>query len=158
MKGLLKIGVVVAIGYLVIQGIDVAKAYASRFHYSIAGYGKPSFSNWVLQLPIVVNVHNPAPISVTADRVIADLFILKNNAWVPVARVDQSITIPPGDTRQTIIAHGNIANIFGGNVFSTFKAFSEALNNQLPLRTEVTVIAQGISLPKQTYDETLRIS
>jgi len=157
LKNLFKVGVIAGIIYLVVLGIDAAKFAAAKFSYSIAGYGKPTISNWILNLPIVVNINNPTPAPINADRVIADLYIQKGGQWVAAARMDQPVTVPPGASQQVINAQGNITNIFGGNILNTFNAFAQAVNNKLPIRTDVTVIYGGIALPTQSYTETLTL-
>lgn len=130
MKTIVKIGIIAGLAYLVVWGIGAAKTAASKFHFDITGYGKPSMSNWVLTVPITVTINNPTPLPVNADRVVADLYILKGNQWVPAAHLDQAVTVPPGETQQIFNANANIASIFGGNVFSTLSALLAAYNNK----------------------------
>lgn len=157
MKDLLKIGVIGGVLALVLVGVSLAKDALSQLTVKVVGYGKPTISNWILHLPIIVHVNNRSDLSVTLNRVVADLYIQKDQAWVAAAHVDQSISVPPGETNQTIYAQGNIANIFGGNIFSTINALSNAYKGKLPIKVEVTVYYAGIALPKQTFNDTISI-
>lgn len=139
---------------LVIWG--AAKKAAQGFTFQITGYGPPSLSNFILTVPLKVSFHNPTPIPLNINQFIADIFLLKNNAFVKGARIDQPLSIPGGDSVQTISAKVDIKSLFGGNVLDTLTAVENILVSKVvSVKTDVTIRYGAATLPVQTFTQDL---
>jgi hypothetical protein len=159
LNSLVKLSIAAAAIGLVYMGVDYARKAASRFNFEVVGYGKPTFSGWNLTVPLVIRFTNPTPIPIAADRVLADIYINKAGQWVAAARIDQPVTIASGKTDYTIFPVLNLANIFGGNIFNTVSAIAQGIQSKvLEIRADVTIQYGAISLPTQSFHETLPLS
>lgn len=139
---------------LVIWG--AAKTAAQGFTFHITGYGPPSISNFILTIPLKVTFHNPTPIPVNVDQFIADIYVLKNNAFVKGARIDQPLNVPGGDSIQTIAAKVDIKSLFGGNLLDTLTAVENILASKtVRVKTDVTIRYGAVTLPVQTFTQDL---
>ncbi len=157
MNSLLKYGLFAGI---VVAGVwvwDLAKKAATQFSVRIVAYGTPAMSSWILTVPLVFEIRNPSPVSVNIDRAIADLYIMKGSQWVAAGHVDQPLRVPAGQSRQIVNAQANLIKIFGGNILSTLETFGAAINNQLKIKVDVTPIYAGITLPTQSFTDTVSI-
>jgi hypothetical protein len=145
----LKIGIGAALVGGVLYGVKKAHEYINTFRAEVSRYGIPTINQAIVYLPIAVKFNNPTTLSVHINDIVADVFILKNNAYVQAARVNQALTIPPGVSEQVITAAINLKNILGGNILN----FAANLINtkSLQIRTDVHVNYLGIPLPKQTF-------
>jgi hypothetical protein len=155
----LKIGIVGGLIALVVWGTKAAKDALAKFTYDIAGFGKPSISNYRISVPIQIRFNNPTPIPINADQLIADIYLLKNNAYVIAARVNQPVSIPAGISVQTIVPVLDLKSIFGGNLFSTLTAIQQFLSSKsVTIKAEVVAVYMGVSLPKQVFEQTVPVS
>ena len=143
-----------------VWGSKAAKQALAKFTYEIAGFGKPSISNYQLSLPVQIRFGNPTSLSITADQLIAYIYIIKNNSYVIGARIDQKpVTIAAGTSVQPFVVKVDLKSIFGGNVFNTLDFVQKTIaSKSIPIRADVVVVYQGISLPKQTFEQTVPIS
>lgn len=131
----------------------------ANFDVEIAGYGTPKISNLSITVPLVIKFKNPTPIPIYADKVLAEIYVKKNNTFVKAATVNQALTINPGTSTQNVFPVIDIKNLFGGNVFDTFTSITSALNSKnITVKADVTVLYKGIALPTQTLTEELPLT
>jgi hypothetical protein len=151
-NGLKLVGFFAVIGGL-LWAIDQAKNYAAKFAYRITGYGKPKLTGYVIQVPIQIEFNNPAPLTITIERFIADVFMWKNGAYEFVGRLDQPVQLPSGRSNQVLAPSLDLQKLFSGNAFQTI---TDTLKNRsIDLRTEITATFQGVALPKQVFNNTI---
>jgi hypothetical protein len=153
----------VAVGASVIGLVFLAYRYVknamANFDVEIAGYGTPKISNLSVTIPLVVKFKNPTPIPINADKVLAEIYIKKNNAFVKAATVNQALTIQPGTSTQNIFPVIDLKSIFGGNVFDTFTSVTSMISSKkIIVKADVTVLYKGIALPTQTLIEELPLT
>ncbi len=157
MNETLKFGLIAGIVALGVWGWDLVRKAATQFTVRIVAYGTPTVANWIITIPLVIEVNNPAPLTANVDQVVADLYVMKSGQWTAAAHVDQPLRVPAGLSRQIVTAQVNIVNIFGGNVFATFATFGDAINNRLQIKADVTAIYAGVTLPMQSFTDTVAI-
>ena len=129
--------------------------YLQKFSFTIVSYGIPTYSNWILRLPITIQFSNPTKLTINADRVNIDMFIKDGDQYVHVGNVNQPFTIGPGKTKQTVVPVMNlqaVANVITNSWQSIFGSRS------ITMRTDLTVTYQGITLPTQDYTDKVDLS
>lgn len=153
----------VAVGASVIGLVFLAYRYVknamANFDVEITGYGTPKVSNLSVTVPLIVKFKNPTPIPIKADKVLAEVYIQKNNQFVKAATVNQALTIQPGKSTQNIFPVIDLKSIFGGNILNTATSVISMLNSKkILVKADVTVLYKGIALPTQTITEELPLS
>ncbi len=121
------------------------KQVFNAFNFQIVGYGLPKLKDQVVTLPVVVKFMNPLPVSIPVQRFEADIFILLNDTWQQVGRIDQPIIISDGVSQQSIETKLDIGSVLG-NVLTTLQAL---LGRNVKVRTDVTITEAGVKLPQQ---------
>jgi len=156
---IVKLSITAAVIGLGILAYRAAKYAIANFDFKIVGYGKPTVSNASITIPIQIQFNNPTPIPISIDQLIADIYIKKNNSYVKAATVNQPLTILPGKTPQNIYPVIDINSIFGGNVLDTLTSISSILNTKMvTVRTDVTAVFKGITLPKQSFTQDMPLT
>lgn len=150
---------VAALAAIVVWGFNAAKKAIADFQFDVTGYGKPTLSGMMLTVPLQVKFTNPTPIPITVEKFIGDVYIDKNNVFVPAARIEQPVAIPPGVSVQWIYPVINIPGIFGGNVAETAIFLSKILATKIiRIRSDISAVYKGISLPSQSFTNTVDIA
>lgn len=159
MNNLLKIGIVGGIVALLVWGSEQAKKMLGAFSFDVVGYGKPSLRSMFLTVPLQIKFKNPTPVPINIDRLIGDVYLEKNGQFVPAAKVDTPVSMPPGTTTQWIMPEANLQNIFGGNLLNTLTAAQQIMQTKkFKIRSDVTVYYKGIALPMQSITNEIDIS
>lgn len=159
LNSLLKISIVGGVIALLVWGTKAAQNALAQFAYEIAGYGKPKLSGYQLTIPIQIRFNNPTPLSINADQLIADIYLLKNNAYVIAARVNQPVSVPAGISVQTVSPVVDIKSIFSGNLLDTLKFVQQTVAGKtVGVKVDVTVVYQGVTLPKQTFEQNVPLT
>lgn len=159
MNTILKLGVFSAIGLLVWGFLSGARNAIANFTVDIIAYGKPTLRNYALTIPLKLRFNNPTPVPISIERLVADIYVLKNDTFVKGATINQPLQIPSGVSDQLIYPAVNLEQIFGGNVLLTAQFVTNLLNTkQITIRVDYTPIIQGVALPVQTYTDTLPIT
>jgi hypothetical protein len=136
--------------------VNAVKKAANAFSLDIVGYGMPRMSGFILTVPLQVKFTNPTSIPLKVDQLVADVYVLKGTQFVQAAQINQPVSVPAGDTVQTIIANLDLRAIFGGNLIDTAQFISQIISAKvLSIRTTVTAYYSGISLPAQTFTNEL---
>lgn len=153
---LIKLGLIGGTIGLVYLAAQKAKDVIDKFTFSIAGFGIPTLKDFVLTLPIKIKLVNPTPISVTADNVKCEVFILKNGTYVKGAVINQPFTIAPGvNTIEPKVAM-QLKNLFSGNVLNTAIFVADLIGTKaVTIRADYTITVKGISAPMQSYSDTI---
>lgn len=131
----------------------------AAFSYTITSYGSPSVFGTRITLPITVRFNNPTPIPVNIESIHADIFISKNGTWVRAGVIDQTLSIPSGQSDQTIQPTIDPGAILGGGITSILLDISNALRtNSVPVRTDIRVKYAGVELPTKSFTSQVAIS
>lgn len=128
--------------------------YLNKFNFKITSYGLPSFQNWVLKLPITIQFSNPTGLTINAERVNIDIFLKGNQGYVHIANVNQPLTLPPGKSSETIVP---VINLQGFAAVISDSWVSILGTRSMTIRTDVRVTYHGINMPKQNYEDTIRV-
>jgi hypothetical protein len=89
---------------------------------------------------------------------IADVYLNKNGEFVPAAKLNTPVTIPPGTTTQWIMPTADLQSIFGGSFINTLALTQQILaTKKFQIRSDVTIIFQGIALPQQSITNEINI-
>ncbi len=156
MSTLVKVGILAAIVGVAYLGFNKAKALISAFTFSISRYGIPQIKNSVVYLPILVHFKNPSTVPLSIDQIFAEIFLWKVNTYQKVAQVSQPLSIPPGESDQTVNAAISLSDLFGGNIVATLQNIFGT--KKASIRTTVTITYAGVSLPSQSFDQTVDIT
>jgi hypothetical protein len=149
--GVVAVGVVFGGAYL----YHYAKDTWDKFKYSISGFGIPSYVNKLVVVPVRVKFKNPSAITINPDHITAELFIKKPSGFEQLAKVDQAVVIPPGESLQVI----NISIdplVLGNKLLDT--ASNIISSGSLTVRTDVRAVYFGIRLPKQSFENQISLS
>ncbi|HMG94342.1 MAG TPA: hypothetical protein VK589_29985 [Chryseolinea sp.] len=150
---------VAALVAIVVWGVNAAKKAIADFQFDIVAYGKPTLSGMMLTVPLQIKFNNPTPLPISIDKFVADVYIDKNNVFVPGARIDQPISIPPGESTQWAFPVLNLPGIFGGNAAETAIFLSKIIATKtIKLRSDLNAVYKGISLPSQSFTNTVNIA
>lgn len=159
MNAVTKVIGVAALVAIVAWGVNAAKKAIADFQVDVVGYGKPTLSGMMLSVPLQLKFTNPTPLPITIDKLVGDVYIDKNNIFVPAARIDQPVSIPPGQSIQWAYPVVNLTGIFGGNAAETAIFLRKLLASKtIKIRSDVTAIYKGITLPLQSFTNTVDIA
>ncbi len=158
MNTIVKVGIAATVIGALVWGFKAAQKAVANFKFDIVAYGKPSINGLVITIPLQVRFANPTPLPISLDQLVADIYINKNGTWVRGATVNQPLSIAPGESFQIIAPAVNLGQIFGGNIANTFTAIAAALKTRkLDVRTDVLAVYKGISLPRQSFTNTIDV-
>lgn len=145
-----------AIIALVWWGAKYLQNAAKNFQFDVTGYGRPQIQSTFLTVPLLVKFTNPTPIPVSVDNFRADIYLNKNGTYVPAGFVAQALTVPPGTTEQWINPSVDLKAIFGGDMVGTGIFLAQLLAKKaIDIRTDISVVFAGITLPKQSFTNNL---
>lgn len=150
-------GLKIGIGLLAALGAGAAYLYRSTkqvisdFTYDVVGFGKPSVSKMVLTVPVQIRFRNPAIIPVNIDRLMVDLYVLKNSTFVHAGKIDQTLSIPRGESIQMVYPQVDLASIFKGNIFDTVLSVADVISNRrVTVKADINFSYKGVSIPTQS--------
>jgi hypothetical protein len=135
-----------------IIGYKYVRELMQAFTFRIVRYGIPTYSNFVLTVPITIEFSNPTKLTIKPDHVLVEIYLKSAGQWVPVGDVSQTVTVPPGKSQSTILPVMNLQAL----VATMSANFGQMLaTTRLDIRTDVTITYQGITFRKQSYEDTL---
>ncbi|MGL6121679.1 MAG: hypothetical protein ACRC1W_01320 [Shewanella sp.] len=151
-----KLGIAAGVIALVVWGAKAAQKTLSAFQFDIVGYGKPSLLGTMLTVPFQIRYKNPTPLPISVDQLTADIYLNKNGTFVQAARVNQPVTLQPGESTQWLSPTLNLENVFGGNFLNTLAAIQHVLlSKKLTIRTDAIAVFKGVALPSQSFTNTI---
>jgi hypothetical protein len=113
----------------------------------------------VITVPLQIKFSNPTPVPIAIERLIADVYLEKNGQFVPAAKVNEAVSIPSGESTQWLMPTADLQSIFGGNLLNTLVSAGQVYQNQkLRIRSDVTLVVKGISLPMQSITNDVKLS
>lgn len=124
------------------------------FRYKVVGYGIPDFRSMKLTVPVIIEFINPTGLSISADSVIINFYLIQNGEAIHAGTVNQPVNIPAGTTKQTVNATADIGNVYS---FIATQWQNILGNKSIRLRTDVNVVYHGIKLPKQSYENVITV-
>lgn len=155
---MLKLGIAAGLIGVVVWGSKSIQEAISKFKFDVVGYGRPTLSGMVITIPLQIKFKNPTPLPIAIDRLIVDAYIDKNGTFVPAAKLDGPVTIPPGDSTQWIMPAANLQSIFGGTFLNTVAAAQQIIQRKiLTIRSDVTVTIKGVTLPQQSITNDVKL-
>ena len=156
---ILKLGLGAGILGTLFWGASAIKKAAAKFSFEIVGFGTPKLSNFLLTVPLTVRFKNQTSVPVYADRVLAEFYINKSGQYVYAGYIDQPVNIPAQVSDQQLNPTLDLKSVFGGNLTNTIMFINQAIaTRQIQVRTDVTISYGNVSLPKQSFNETLPLS
>lgn len=159
MNTLLKIGMVGGAAALLAWGSKEGKKLLNKFSFDVVGYAKPTLNGLVLTVPLQIRFTNPTPLPIQVDRLHADVYLEKNGQFVPAAKLDAPVTIQPGTTTDWIMPAADLQAIFGGSLLNTLTAAQQIYaTKKFKIRSDITVVFKGVTLPMQSITNTIDIS
>lgn len=159
MNTILKIGIVGGAVAALVWGSKEAKKVLGKFSFDVVGYSKPTLNGLVLTVPLQIVFKNPTPLPIQVDRLYADVYLEKNGQFVPAAKLDTPVTIQPGTTTDWIMPTADLQQIFGGSLLNTLTAAQQIYaTKQFKIRSDITVVYMGVTLPQQSITNTIDIS
>lgn len=159
MNTFIKVGLVGGIIALVVWGAKAAQRAIAAFQFDIVSYGRPTLSGLILTVPLQIRYSNPTPLPINVDKLIGDIYLNKNGTFVLAARVNQPVTLSPGESTQWLNPTLDLQSVFGGNLLNTIAAIQQIMvNKKLTIRSDVKAIYQGITLPEQSFTSQIDLS
>jgi hypothetical protein len=144
---------------LLVWGSKEGKKLLNKFSFDVVGYAKPTLNGLVLTVPLQIRFTNPTPLPIQVDRLHADVFLEKNGQFVPAAKLDTPVTIQPGITTDWIMPAADLQAIFGGSLLNTLTAAQQIYaTKKFNIRSDITVVFKGVTLPMQSITNTIDIS
>lgn len=154
MRTVAKFGLVAGAAALLYLGYTQVKGALNAFSFSISRYGSPSLANGFLRVPIAVMFNNPSPVSITLDRVQAQIYIQKFGQWVKAGTIDQPLTLPPGQAEQVLVPNIDYSAILSGGLATNLVAITQALAQQsIPVKTDLAITYGDLHFTKSYQNQ-----
>lgn len=145
----LKLGLLAALAGGVYFAIQYVK---NQFSFKVKSFGTPS--GWpALKLPILMQFNNPLPIAISVDNVLVNAYMQNGSSFVHVGQVNQpNVSITSGGSETWISPILDLTKVAGG-ILSQFDVLWKT--KKINIRVDVTVTYKGITLPTQSFTETV---
>lgn len=158
MNKALKIGLWAAgIGLLFYIGKKSKEVYdlTKGVTFRLVDFGIPSIKNFVLSLPLKLQITNPTAGSLTLDNVTIAVSAMLGTQYQPIggSSIDK-VTITPGVSTKDIVAKMDLKalkNISLDTIISTLAT------RALGVKADVLITTNGVTLPTQVLTKTINV-
>jgi hypothetical protein len=143
--------------YLFKEGSDKASQWASQVSVKITGYGKPTFYNGQLALPVQLQIFNPSPLDIPITDFKINLFVSQQGQYNPLGYTlpTGNITLRPGANNVTLYPSVDITKLnplANGTSLQTLIALVQNTNPLLDVKADALINIKGFSIT-QTFTQ-----
>lgn len=158
MSGPVKAGIVIGIIGVAMWLISRAQQQVNNFGIDLKKIGIPKFSGSVVTLPLDIAFNNTTGITINIPDFVADLYVQDaNGQWKKGGYIQQTITLPPGQSEKRIEPKIDLKQIFGGNMLNTLTSILANIKSKsITVKGTASGTANGVPLqavnliPQQT--------
>lgn len=163
MNKIVKLGLVAAsllgVGYLITTGKETVSQWANQITFKILSFGKPTFYQGNITLPIQVLVTSPAPLSIPLSDFKINLYSLTKGEYLPIGATAPTgaINIQPGENKIMLYPNVDVGKLNplanSNTVIQNVFALVQNSNPLLDIKAEALISIKGFQLPPQAVTQ-----